>query len=100
MTLEEWKKEARKRFGSNTFDWMFVCPQCGAAQDVRACFNARMPIEKIAVSCIGGYVSLHRPDGQPLIGCLYAPSELFGMNSVAIEGRPNVFEFLKVASDS
>lgn len=32
QTLEEWRAEARERFGDNGADWRFICPRCGNVQ--------------------------------------------------------------------
>ncbi|MEK5162040.1 VVA0879 family protein [Paenibacillus sp. FSL R5-0527] len=32
QTLDEWRTEARERFGDRTAEWKFKCPRCGNIQ--------------------------------------------------------------------
>ena len=32
LTKKEWEKEGNKLFGSNEFNWKFICPSCGNIQ--------------------------------------------------------------------
>lgn len=32
QTLDEWRTEAKERFGDKTTNWKFICPSCGNVQ--------------------------------------------------------------------
>jgi hypothetical protein len=53
MTHEEWKTEARKRFGDDSMGWRFVCPSCGHIASVADWKAAGAGEGEIAFSCIG-----------------------------------------------
>ncbi|MGP0583669.1 VVA0879 family protein [Paenibacillus timonensis] len=48
QTLDEWRAEARERFGDNGANWKFICPRCG---------NVQSPQDFIDTSCSSGEVT-------------------------------------------
>jgi len=60
MTLEEFKKEARRRFGDDSVNWEFVCPRCKTVQTAKQWRDlgiAQETIQKqLGYSCIGRHI--------------------------------------------
>lgn len=54
MTVDEWNREGKKRFGDNTKDWKFKCVACGNVQSMRD-FEGLVddPGNYVHFSCIG-----------------------------------------------
>lgn len=79
-TFETWVEEATKRFGSDSRDWTFVCPQCGTIQSVQDLLDAGVGldvIEKhIAFNCVGQFSSK--------IGCDWSLGGLIKIHMVEI----------------
>lgn len=82
--IDEWQKEGRRRFGLNTHNWKFRCPQCGEIQSVEMCLNFGIHIDNVGIRCIGGLCKTTRSNGKPLHGCTYVPNELFNMNPIEV----------------
>ena len=57
-SIEEWKKEACKRFGDDELEWAFVCPACGNVAKVKDFAqykdNGATP-DSAPQNCIGRY---------------------------------------------
>jgi hypothetical protein len=57
QTLEEWREEAKSRFGERGRDWKFVCPSCSNIQSGQDFIDIGMTDEqsknKAYQSCIG-----------------------------------------------
>ena len=94
MTLEEWKAEARRRFGDNPLDWKFTCPVCKYVQSVRECRDAGHPEGSIGFSCIGRSLpECRRAFEEKGKGpCNYAGGGLFRLNPILVDGN-QVFAF-------
>lgn len=81
MTLDEWRKEAARKFGEDPSNWKFVCPHCGHVQSVndfgedkdlacQECIGRRTP----AIGCnwaaygflktLGKGIEIETPDGS------------------------------------
>lgn len=82
--IDEWQKEARRRFGINTHDWKFVCPRCGEVQSVGMCLDSGLHIDEVGVRCAGGFLAAERSNGKPLHGCRYFPNRFFNMNPIEV----------------
>lgn len=74
QTLEEWRAEARERFGEKGGDWQFVCPSCGNVQSPQDFIESGCDVEEAYNSsyqeCIGRKV-----EGR---GCTWAAYGLLG----------------------
>jgi len=83
ITVNEWKAEARRRFGDDPMDWRFVCPVCGAEQGARDFEKSGLTPDEIdnvvAFSCVGRWV-----EG---VGCHYAGGGLFRLNPTHVESH-------------
>lgn len=81
QSLQEWKEEAKQRFGENGADWKFKCPSCGnvqSAQDFmdKCRVNQNTSSNCVYQECIGRHV-----EG---IGCNWAA---FGFLGTVGKGR-------------
>ncbi|CAL2108649.1 hypothetical protein T190115A13A_80224 [Tenacibaculum sp. 190524A02b] len=58
ITLEDWKKEASDKFGSDKMNWEFKCPSCKEVQTLKEFNenNVEEPESKFYFSCIGRWV--------------------------------------------
>lgn len=107
ITYEEWKKEARERFGDDPSGWRFVCPSCGHVAAVKDWDVAGAPRRAVAFSCVGRYLpdakaaadAAFRNEGGP---CNYTGGGLLKLNPVRVrfdDGEEmRAFEFAEVAS--
>lgn len=102
MTLEEWEKEAIKRFGIDRMKWKFVCPSCQTVIQVQEWKDAGAGNGAVAYSCIGRYL----PEKQEFIGkkkkikgkpCNYTTGGLFNISPIEVEGD-HYFDFAEVNS--
>lgn len=100
MTHAQWVEEGKRRFGTDTSAWRFVCPCCKrvtAAAEWRA-VDAE---NSIAFSCIGRWTGAKREAfGEGEGPCNYAGGGLFQLNPVHVdfEGRVHqVFAFAEPA---
>ena len=99
MTHDEWVAEGTKRFGPDMMTWRFVCPSCGHVQTAADYKAAGAPINVVAFSCIGRWLTNGADDpkrdkklakaafkkkGGP---CNYAGGGLFKLNPVEVDGQ-------------
>lgn len=85
FTLEEWKAEAVRRFGTDPMSWKFVCPSCGHVASVKDWRDLGASEGEVAFSCVGRHVesasAAFKKDGGP---CNYAGGGLFRLNPVKV----------------
>lgn len=99
MTHEEWKAEARRRFGDSPDEWRFVCPCCGHVARVRDWREAGADEGAIAFSCVGRWRNAPAREafGTGPGPCNYAGGGLIRLNPVRVvdeDGREHeVFAF-------
>ncbi|KIL37972.1 hypothetical protein SD70_29685 [Gordoniibacillus kamchatkensis] len=75
QTMEEWRTEAKERFGEKTADWRFICPRCGNEQTPRDFVEkAGMKAEDAANTSYQGCIGREVKG----IGCDWAAYGLFG----------------------
>lgn len=78
-TLDEWKKEGKKRFG-NYMNWKFKCPMCGHIAAVRDFKEAGADSPDCAYQeCIGRYTGKGSPKEGDSSGCNWCSYGLFGI---------------------
>jgi hypothetical protein len=81
MKLEDFKAEARKRFGPDNKKWKFQCPHCKTAQsaeDLVAAGVSKDDINKyVGFSCIGRFTKDK--------GCDWTLGGLFQIHEIEIE---------------
>lgn len=90
MTVDEWRAEANRLFGSNRMKWRFVCPSCGHAAAAQDWKDAGAAEGHVGYSCIGRFtgdpdkaaLSAFKSAGGP---CNYAGGGLFNINPVEID---------------
>jgi predicted RNA-binding Zn-ribbon protein involved in translation (DUF1610 family) len=101
MTIEEWKAEGLRLFGSDKLAWKFVCPSCGHQTTVKDWRDAKAPEGAVAFSCVGRYqhadgTKAFKKAGGP---CNYAGGGLFKLNPITVidEGgaEHQVFDFAR-----
>lgn len=88
MTLDEWRAEGRRRFGSDASNWKFVCPSCGRVNTGAEFKAAGASPEDMYQECIGRW--------EKTIGCNWAAYGFFDICTlhVDIDGSlVPVFEF-------
>ena len=54
-TMDEWKKEATRRFGPDKMNWKFKCPACSHIQSMRDFSNAHLEPERAITNCASRY---------------------------------------------
>lgn len=58
-SVDDWQKEARRRFGNNVNDWRFTCPSCGHVQTRDDFLAMGLPERQVdfylAYTCIGHF---------------------------------------------
>lgn len=117
MSVEEWRAEAVRRFGSDPRQWRFQCPICKGTQSI-ADFEAlanrpKHPGDVVFVSCIGRWLT---PEAPPAFGrkkdpkptpethCNYTLGGLFCAASAIVRGKDGhpspVFDFADAFSIS
>lgn len=80
MTLEEWRKEGKKRFGEDIMKWKFVCPMCGHVASVQEFVDAGAEDPDSAYQeCIGRYIGKGSPVSGDASGCNWVAYGFFGM---------------------
>lgn len=94
MTHKEWVAEGRRRFGSDSMKWQFVCPACGHVQSVQDYKDAGAPEGAVGFSCVGRYLNGTPRDAfEAGAGpCNYAGGGLFGLNPLNVDGG-HYFDF-------
>jgi hypothetical protein len=97
MTIDEWKQEAIRRFGTDPNRWRFVCPSCGHVASIQDWKDAGASEGEAAFSCIGRHISKSADIGGKPGPCNYAGGGLFQLNPITIthaDGHTsNVFDF-------
>ncbi len=90
-SLEEWKAEGERRFGSDIRKWRFVCPMCGHVAAVEEFEAAGAKDPNCAYEeCIGRYIGKGSPKEADSSGCNWAAYGLFGIpkgGTVVITGK-------------
>lgn len=80
-SLEAWKAEGEKRFGTDVLKWRFTCPMCGhvaAVEDFKAA-GAEDPANCAYEECLGRYTGKGSPKKGDSSGCNWAAYGLFGI---------------------
>ena len=102
MSVDEWRKEGVRRFGSDEMKWRFVCPSCGHVASVQDWKDAGAEESEVAFSCVGRHLKDAKQMCEKPGPCNYAGGGLFRINPVKVicEGGValNVFDF--ATSDS
>lgn len=85
-TLDEYIKEAFKRFGADKMLWAWKCPLCGFVQTAAMYKAAKAPESAIAFSCVGRWIDGSRKafGGSGPGPCDYAGGGLFAVNPVVV----------------
>ena len=83
-TLEEWKAEGEKRFGTDLTKWKFKCPKCGNIASGQEFMDVQQDPNSMYCECIGRHIESR--------GCNWAAYGLFDICKVHVNGEP-VFEF-------
>jgi len=103
LTEAEWMAEGRKRFGSNVFEWRFVCPACGnvaAVGDYRGRAPKGTSADVAFFNCIGRYTFDARPAFASGPGpCDYTSGGLFDISPIRVvtaRGVVSAFAFDEV----
>lgn len=90
MTIDEWRAEGERLFGSNPYDLKFVCPKCGqvsSGNDFKE-LGVEDAVNAMYVDCIGRHTKEK--------GCNWAAYGLFGTLGKGIqvgEKEQEVFSF-------
>lgn len=74
QTLEDWRAEARERFGEKTAVWRFVCPKCGNVQTPQDFVEAGVEVKEAANMSYQGCIG-RKVQGK---GCNWAAFGLLG----------------------
>ena len=103
VTLEDWKAEACRLFGTDSNDWRFICPACGYETKVKEWRDAGAPEDSIGFSCVGRWLENPRKAfGAKGPGpCNYAGGGLFAINPVRVKAggtEGSMFAFAEVKS--
>jgi hypothetical protein len=80
-SVEDWKKEGERRFGSDVMKWKFKCPMCGhiaSVEDFKVA-GAEDPANSAYEECIGRYTGKGSPKEGDASGCNWAAYGLFGI---------------------
>jgi hypothetical protein len=99
QTIEQWRAEAKQKFGERGRDWKFICPRCGNIQSGQDFLDkAGMTLEDAANTVYQDCIGRHVKD----IGCDWAAYGLFrtmgkGRIVIADEKEIEVFDFAPVA---
>ena len=90
MTLDEFLAEAKKRFGSDSNKWRFICPVCHTVQSIEdfSAIGVKDPQRYIGFSCIGRWTGKDSPGKQPYgEGCNWTLGGLFRVHKLEVEDR-------------
>ncbi len=96
-SIEEWRAEAKKRFGDNPKNWKFICPSCGHIASAQDWIDVGASPSEIAFSCVGRHTE--KPYDAFQKGkspCNYAGGGLIQLNPIIIrdgEKELRVFDF-------
>lgn len=93
----DWRAEAKRRFGENEMDWKFVCPSCGHIASVSDWLAAGATEGEVAFSCVGRHIEGSQQMCKRPGPCNYAGGGLIRLNPVKIitgpEKSTSVFAF-------
>ena len=85
IPVEEWRAEARRRFGQDAMKWRFVCPSCGHVQTPEDFKKAGAPSSAVGYSCIGRWDGhMHVTMGTKPGPCNYTGGGLFNINPIPV----------------
>jgi hypothetical protein len=93
LTLQDWKKEGEKLYGTDMKKWKFVCAQCGETQTLQDFIDNKVknPEERFFFSCIGRWDKKR--------GCDWTLGGLLTIHKTEVINEENktvaVFEFKK-----
>ncbi len=87
-THEEWTAEANRRFGTDPFEWKFVCPSCGnvaTSNDFLPFKDVGATTESVTSQCIGRFTGAQGAfDPATFKPCNYAGFGLIRLSPVRI----------------
>ena len=79
-SIESWREEGRRRFGTNYLKWRFRCPMCGHVASVQDFKDAGAKTPNAAYQeCIGRYTGKGTPREGDSSGCNWCAYGLFGI---------------------
>lgn len=97
QSIEEWREQAAKLFGTDSTQWKFVCPSCGHITMTQDWIDAGDTDKSmVAFSCIGRLLSSKNSIGSNSSPCNYAGGGLFQLNPVTVNhdgNKSKVFQF-------
>lgn len=98
VTVDEWRAEGARRFGTDQMQWRWKCPSCGHVASTQDYKDAGAKSSMVGFSCIGRSLpKCNEAFGGPGSGpCNYAGGGLIGLNpiTVIVDGKEvAMFEF-------
>lgn len=86
MTFEDWRAEAKRRFGDDLDQWAFICPACKHVATIGDWKKAGAPQGTWAFSCVGRFLPKQRKafEEKGAGPCNYAGGGLFKLNPVVV----------------
>ena len=79
QTLEQWRKEGKKKFGEDISNWKFVCPACKKISSVGDFEKLGAEVDDAYQNCIGRFNGKGKPpSGDNPDGCDWASYGLLG----------------------
>ena len=79
-SIEDWRAEAARRFGSDPLKWKFRCPMCGHVASVQDFKDAGAKSPNVAYQeCIGRYTGKGAPKEGDNSGCNWCAYGLLGI---------------------
>ena len=80
-SIDAWKAEGEKRFGSDIRNWRFKCPMCGHIASVQDFIDAGCKDAENSAyeECLGRYTGKGTPVKGDSSGCNWAAYGLFGI---------------------
>jgi hypothetical protein len=110
-STDDWRAEARRRFGDDAMRWKFRCPVCGNIQTPEDFYPFRekgATPDTAAQQCLGRFTGGRKafgekPPGTPKRPCDYAAFGLLRINTDIIEidekTRTHVFPFADATTE-
>jgi len=97
-SLDDWRKEAVRLFGSDPMKWRFICPSCGHIATVQEWKDAGAPEGAVAFSCVGRWLVKKEEAFQKGKGpCNYSGGGLFRLNPVSVKEGSYIHHFFDFA---
>ena len=99
ISLEQWREEGTKLFGSEFKNWKFKCSNCGHVQTGQDFIDAgiKEPETKVYFSCISRWVGAEGELGNKKSPCNYTLGGVFVFCETKVIGEDGkevpVFEF-------